>query len=152
VANWDADPEVDGVVLTVAALDQFGALVPASGTIHAELRGDRRSLLKPPLPRRRQRFSRLAYWSERFLLAHGGRMVYLLPFQAVHPDFDPAVAAFGLLHVKLTLPGHGVYEASVADLRIRPWSSIRNQIENSSGTRFLHIEQTGRSRHLAPPR
>ncbi|NIO39592.1 MAG: hypothetical protein GTO41_05005, partial [Burkholderiales bacterium] len=33
VANWDADVEIDGIVLSIAALDRFGHSLPVEGTV-----------------------------------------------------------------------------------------------------------------------
>jgi len=70
--------------------------------------------------------------------------VYRLPFQAVHPEFDTDWAAHGLVHVRLTVPGHGVFEASQEVVRIRAFSPIRDELEMSTGRRFFPIERTGR--------
>jgi hypothetical protein len=148
VANWDADVEIDGIVLSITTLDHYGHAIPVSGTVSVEFRADRRSRLKPQLRQLRYEFQRFGSWTKQFPSEAGGQMVYLLPFQAVHPEFDPALAAFGLVHVKLAVPGHGVFESSIADLNVRPFSRIRDQIQQSQGTRYLPIERTGRGKRL----
>ncbi|HUS39209.1 MAG TPA: hypothetical protein VMX74_07150 [Pirellulales bacterium] len=146
VANWDADVELDGVVLLVTTIDPFGHSVPASGTVRAELRVERRSRLKPQPRRIRADFERIGSWTRQLPIHSGGESVFLLPFEAVHPEFDEASASHGLLNVRVTVPGQGVFERSIADLTVRPYSRIREQIQHTRDTRFLPIEQTGRGK------
>ncbi len=149
VANWDADVEIDGIVLWLTTLDEHGHPVPVHGTVTVELRGDRRSRTKPPLPQRRYADERLGYWRKTLPAAAGGETVFLLPFQALHPEFELNLAARGLLHVKLVVPGQGVFEDSIADLTVRPLRRIRDQIQQSQqGSRYLPIERTGRGAQL----
>lgn len=146
VANWDADVELDGIVLSVTTIDPFGHSVPARGTVRAELRVERRSRLKPQPRQIRADFERIGFWTKSLTAHPGEDGVFLLPFQAVHPEFDHASAAHGLLNVRVTVPGQGVFEQSIADLTVRPYSRIRNQIQNTRGTRFLPVERTGRAK------
>ena len=146
VANWDADVEVDGLVLGVTVMDQFGNAIPVRGALSVELIANRRAHRLPQLPSRRQVFDRLARWNRPFQSLGGMQVFFRLPFQAVHPDFDATAPDFSLVHAKLAVPGSGVLEASVADVRVRPYSRIRNQIETGSGSRFIPTEGTGRAR------
>ena len=144
VAHWDADTEVDGLVLLITAVDKYGISIPVRGTLTAELISDRRNLAKPQLRTRREKFNRIGYWT-RNVMTHGdGEAVFLLPFQAIHPEFNTRVDGSGVLHVKLAVPGQGVFSTSVTDVRIRPISRYRDRIQNSLGKRFLNIERTGR--------
>ncbi len=145
VANWDNDPEVDGIVAIVSALDAFGGTVPVRGSLNVELISERRSHLKPQPRRRRETFERIGSWARQYSPASGGEQIFVLPFQAVDPNFDFAVDSVGLVNAKLAAPGHGVYEASVTDVRIRPISSVRDRLQNSRGDRFYPTEMTGRT-------
>jgi len=144
-AHWDADTEIDGLAVAVTALDRYGRQVPVRGTLRVEMVADRRTYLKPQLPRRRQDFSRLGSWTRTMQADDGGYGTFLLPFQAVHPEFD-AVASSAFVVAELAVPGHGVFHATATDVRIRPISNLRDQLQNSHGRRYLPIERTGRTR------
>jgi hypothetical protein len=77
-----------------------------------------------------------------------------LPFQAIDPQFTADVDSVGLVTMRLAVPGQGVFASSVEDVRIRPLSNMRTRIWNSTGSRFLPFEQTGRPTRNAiqPPR
>ena len=141
VANWDVDVETDGIVVHVFPLSQQGLVLPVSGTLEATLVGQNSSLVNQGAI-----FPRLARWVEQVLPEHLGPAgaIYRLPFQAVHPDFNFEVAAKGLLHVRLIVPGQGTFESSVATLRIRPYSSVRDRRQQAHGERFFPVERTGR--------
>jgi hypothetical protein len=69
-----------------------------------------------------------------------------LPYGAIHPELRPDWMAgwYGLVHVKMTAPGHGVFEDSRDGVRIRPWAPNRDQLELNTGRRFLPTERLGR--------
>lgn len=145
-SNWNADPAVDGVQLSVYPLDASGEVVPVRGTVTAELLGDVRSLKKPQPRRRFPQYSRMGWWSRAVEPDSFGvsGATLRLPFQSHDPEFDPTVRSRTLLTVQLAVPGQGVYRASVADLWVRPFSPLRNRIEESTGRRYLPQEIRGR--------
>jgi hypothetical protein len=69
-----------------------------------------------------------------------------LPYGAIHPELRPDWMAswYGLVHVRLTIPGHGVFEDSRDGVRIRPWAPNRDNLEMNTGRRFLPTERLGR--------
>ncbi|MEQ8789171.1 MAG: hypothetical protein RIC55_22855 [Pirellulaceae bacterium] len=141
-ANWDADVETDGLVLEVFPTDGEGRVVPARGTLHVELLGrPRRERNSPSHPG--QPLRTLGKWTRSVTLGDGKS--FQLPFQAVQPEFQPGVGAIGLVHVRLAVPGHGVFNASYDGVRIRPYSPIRDALQAESGKRFLPQERTGRN-------
>ncbi len=146
LANWDADVEVDGIALSLAAIDCFGAPAAVNGTLNVELFAERRSRLNPPPLQQREDLQRFGAWTKVLLAEYGGEQFFLLPFQAVAPDFDAAISNYGLLHVTLAVPGQGVFEASVSDLRIRPISRDRDRLQDTFSRRFLRTEATGLSK------
>ena len=141
VANWDADVEVDGIELHVFPRTAEGIVAATPGTIEARLIGRRANPAEPSAP-----FPQIAHWTQRIEPEHfgPGGAVLRLPFQAVHPDFDFRVGPQGVLHVKLVVPGHGVFETSVADVRIRPYSGMRDRLQHEHNRRFFNGERTGR--------
>lgn len=145
-ANWNADLAVDGIRLTVYPLDENGEVVAISGTVTAELVGDVRSLRKPQPKQRFPHFSRIGWWSRSVQPdAFGTSGAALeLPFQSYDLELDGTVRSRTLLVVRLSVPGQGSYQASVADLWARPFSITRNRIEASTGRRYLPQELRGR--------
>ena len=143
VANWDADVEVDGLLVYVYPLDGTGAVVPARGTLQFDLTGQRDRVF-----RRWQPFTTLGRWSRRVRREDFGAdgAVYRLPFQGVHPEFDLTVAPRGALHARLSVPGQGTFETTESMVRIRPYSAVRDELQLSTGRRFFPQERTGRGR------
>jgi hypothetical protein len=120
------------------------------GALNVELIANRRAHRLPQLPSRRPVFDRLAQWNRPFRSLGGAQTFVRLPFQAVHPEFDATVPNLALVHVRLAVPGSGVLEASMADVRVRPYSQVRDQIQSGYGSRFYPTEGTGRARSFLP--
>jgi hypothetical protein len=141
VANWDADVEVDGLLLDVYPRDAEGRTVPVAATLQVELTGERTGIVRRPRP-----FVRLGRWTKLIrpdmVSSNGAR--FRLPFLASHPQWETDLASFGLVHVRLNVPGHGVFEASDATVRIRPYGLMRDRLQEHSGRRFFAPEMTGR--------
>lgn len=141
LANWDADVEPDGLILDVLPLDLEGHPVAVSGSIAVELLAERVGVVQLPNP-----FERIGYWTRRVspddFGVYGAR--YRLPFQAVNPDFERRFASHGAVHVRLSVPGAGVFEQTDSTLRIRPYSSVRDRLEETTGRRYFYQERVGR--------
>jgi len=139
VANWDADVEADGLVVDVYPLSGNGTVLPIDGTLRVhwtgEWTGDAR--------KRRRPFLRLGDWTEQ--VREGDFDVrgatYRLPFGRIHPEFDLGTGAHAVVHARLTVPGHGVFETSRSTVRIRPYSALRDRLQQATGRRFFPIEQ-----------
>ena len=141
LTNWDSDVEMDGLLVEVYPLDADGAPVAVHGTIHFELMGQRYSS-----PGRGEPFSRPGTWTRRVRPADfsGGTARYRLPFGQSHPEFDTRVAPHGALHARLCVSGQGVFETTDSLLRIRPYSAVRDRLEQATGRRFFWQERTSR--------
>ena len=144
VANWDADVEVDGIVLRLTARDAHGKQVQVAGVVDAKLHAERFVRASDVPGRNGRTVQLLGHWRRSIQAGRaGGDIVLRLPFEAVHPEFQLDVAAFGLLQVQLTAPGQGVFHATVRDVRIRPFSMARDEIQHATQRRFLPGERTG---------
>jgi hypothetical protein len=143
--RWQAGTETSGVVLHVQPLDDWGQLVPVLGTLTVELIGQGYTNGVSG-----QAFPQLGRWS--FVLdphefGPNGAVVRL-PFQALHPDFrrGTRVNPFGLVHAQLSVAGEGVFAASADFVRIRPYSPLRDGLEQyQPHRRFFAAERTLRS-------
>jgi len=145
VANWDADVEVDGLIVRVYPLDGLGQVTPATGLLSADLTAPRKRPSSMAPTSRGVTRETIGRWSRRLEADAVGPAgaVYQLEFQALHPDFHTDLASHGILHVRLTVPGSGVFEDTTSDIRIRPFSPIRDESQRTRGRRFFPQELTG---------
>jgi len=69
-----------------------------------------------------------------------------LPFGAITPELQPnwTASSYGLVHMRLAIPGQGVYEDSRDGVRVRPFAPNRDRLEMKTGQRFLPTENLGR--------
>ena len=147
LANWDADVETDGICVQLTPLDENGQLVAVSGTAEVELFAARQRKYHEA-PQSGGWMTELAQrWSETVEPEQIGAsgIVLRLPFSAVHPEFSSGVDSVGLVHVRLTVPGSGVFEQSLDGVRLRNWSPVRNGMYLQNGHRFFSTERTSRN-------
>jgi len=143
-ANWDDDVETDGLSLHVSPLDAQGRLIPVRGGLEVELIGQPARLA----PREGPPFKRLGYWTRRLRPQDFGpyEATVRLPFGRVHPEFDAGAAPSGAVHVRLSVPGQGTFESTADMVRTRPYSAVRDRLEQTTGHRFFPSERTGDGR------
>jgi hypothetical protein len=148
IANWDADVETDGVVIDVAPLDLNRQLIPIGGTLEVELFAPQRRTLDLAPQSGGDTLELVERWTRAITPADfgpsGARL--RLPFGAITPELQPHWTAshYGLVHVRLAIPGHGVFEDSRDGVRIRPWAPNRDRLQQKTGQRFLPTENLGR--------
>jgi len=139
VANWNSGVEVDGLVVDVYPLDAVGRMMPVRGTLEVDLIGHQATRARPG-----RTFPQIGRWMQPVALtdfgASGAR--YHLAFQHIHPESEFSLAPFGVVHARLSVPGEGVFEASAAAVRIRPYSAVRDQLQRATGQRFFPQERT----------
>lgn len=147
LANWDGDVEADGLILRVYPVDENGRLTPVDGTLEAELNALGGAKFHEVPHGRGQVPVRVARWTRAFAAEDVGPdgLVVKLPFQALAPEFDTDLSSFGLVHVRLVVPGHGTFDDSQDVIRIRPFAPLRDNLERSGHDRFLPNERSGRS-------
>ncbi len=147
VANWDADAEADGLEVIVQPVDTLGNVVPVRGQLDFKLLGQRSpwDRIEPTRHGRRllPRFDRLEDWSRRVhpnqVAADG--VVYRLEFRNFHPDRDLSVSVESLLQARLGVAGQGVFEASSGSLFLRPFSPLRDDLQQHTGSRYFQQER-----------
>ncbi len=150
IANWDGDVETDGLIVELFPIDADGYAVPARGTVEVELFAPQmRDFSQAPLSGG-DTLERLNRWTQAVepedFTTRGVRLK--LPYAAVHPEFDLDWIGMGLVHVRLAVPGDGVFEDSIDGLRIRPYAPLRDRLEMNTGRRFVPTEAVGRGRVL----
>jgi hypothetical protein len=140
--NWDADPQADGLLLHLQLLDANGQPIAAPGSLQAELFA--------PVERRFQAVPHgrgasvvpLARWSHtvREQDYRHGEVVLKLPFTAAKPVGTDLAAAYGLLHVRFAVPGHGVLQDSYDGITLRRFTPTRDLLERQGRPRRLFTE------------
>jgi hypothetical protein len=146
LANWDGDVETDGLLLDVRSLDADGYLAAAGGLVEIELFAQQRRVFHHAPQSRGETLQRVERWTASVAAEDFGPSGFRLklPFGAVHPEFDLDWNAVGLVHVKFTAPGHGVFEDSRDAVRIRPFAPLRGELQMSTDRRFVPTEGVGR--------
>ena len=142
VAQWDADVEADGLVVTLTPIGTDGRATPVEATAEIELIGP----ATPPLSRGNA-FPVLGRWTRALHVADvGDDGSYRLPleFQAFHPDDAHMFWRHALVHVRLSVPGRGTFEASIDGVALQGYTPTRDYVQQAFGTRFLPNERTGR--------
>ena len=148
LANWDGDVEADGLVIHLQPIDAWQQMIAATGTLEVEMYTlQARAFHHAPQSRGRSVEPILRWTQAVNLEAYTARGAYVqLPFQAAHPEFDDSLGYYGLVHIKFSVPGSGVFEQSIDGVRIRPWSPLRDYLQMDTGYRFLPHEGTGRGK------
>jgi len=148
IANWDGDVEPDGLLIHLFPLDGNGGMTPVSGTLWVELIAPRRRKYHEVPHGRGQSIEQIGRWSRTVnptdFTTRG--VTVKLPFQATHPAFDSDVGSHSLVHARLTVPGHGVFEHSIDGVRVRSFSPLRDALQSSTGRRHFAHERTGRAK------
>jgi hypothetical protein len=148
--NWDADPQPDGLLLHLQLRDADGRAMPPQGSLQAELFA--------PVERRFQAVPHgrgasvlpLARWSHAVTpqdLRHG-EAVIKLPFTAAGPVGTDLASPYGLLHVRLAVPGHGVFQDSYDGITLRRFTPTRDLLQRQGRQRTLFTEPPRRSGNL----
>lgn len=168
----------DSLRVEVMALDCEGRGVAVRGTVQAALwRVDqRRAPLNatrfvfdaPGQPQRvfeatPRRVRRMATWTRRIdpgssrpilscagmpVAESGISSILVLPLSAPLPDHDGALSPYGALHVRLSVPGHGVFETTQDDVLLRHSGDTRKHNLVASGALSLPHEGTSGRRRL----
>lgn len=149
IANWDGDVETDGLLLELEPLDVDGCVVAAGATVEVELFAPQRRTFDLAPMSGGDTLELVERWTRAIEpLDVGPSGIRLrLPFGAIHPELrtDWTAWHYGLVHVRLAAPGHGVFEASRDGVRIVPWAPNRDRLEMQTGGRFLWTERLGRA-------
>jgi hypothetical protein len=148
IVNWDADVETDGVLIDVAPLDVNRRVVPASATVEVELFAPQRRTLDLAPQSGGDTLELVERWTRAITPEDFGPsgVRLRLPFGAITPELQPNWTAwhYGLVHVRLSVPGHGVFDDTRDGIRIRPWAPNRDRLEMKTGQRFLGTEYMNR--------
>lgn len=145
LGNWDADVEPDGLVLDVTPLDESGRPLNVDSVLHVTLFASKAENFDSVSGG--ERIERIGQWTVTLDRNQwqGYSYVVRLPFQAVDPGFDTTVAAEGLVHTRLVVPGHGTFDRSIDGVQLRKFGPLRDWLERRGQSRWLPQERTGRN-------
>ncbi|HEX4000488.1 MAG TPA: hypothetical protein VHX65_18190 [Pirellulales bacterium] len=141
LGHWTPGVEPSGIVVCIHPTTADGSLAPVDATMAVDLIGQR-----PASEGAGDGLATIGRWTQAVRAGDFGPLgaEFRFPFQAVHPDFDLELRAHGLVHVRLSVPGQGTFAASQALVRLRPYSAVRDRLQEHTGSRFAPIEETDR--------
>ena len=148
LANWDGDVEADGLIVHLMPIDLDGFYAATRGTVEIELFArERRAFHHAPMSGGRS-VAIISRWTCAVSPSDFGPngAVLKFPFAAAHPEFTGELGSYGLVHVRMSVPGSGAFEDSQDGVRIRPFTPLRDTLQLSTGERFLPTERTGRGK------
>lgn len=145
LGNWDSDVEADGLVVAVTPLDELGQPVEINGVLYVTLTCSQRE--NSSRVAHGERIGPIGNWTVALNAQQWNKPAYVvrLPFQAVDPEFNTKVAAHGMVHVRLVIPGNGWFDRTIDGVRIRTFSPLRDQLERDGKSRWMSYERTGRN-------
>ena len=146
IANWDGDVEADGLIVRIYPIGGDGRVLPINGSVAMDLTAIRATGFYGHPRGRGEVVDRVGTWTKALREDDFDRGVaeLRLPFQSRHPEFATDISSHGLVHIRLVVPGHGVFESSQDAVRIREFAPLRDHLEQTTGSRFLPSERTGR--------
>lgn len=152
LANWDGDVEADGLLIYLQPFDQWGSAAEASGSVTIELYASERRVFHHAPQSGGNSQGLIARWTCAVTPADFGPRgaVLKFPFAAKHPEFTDRVSPYGLVHVRMNVPGSGTFEHSADAVRIRPYAPTRDALQLGRGQRFFANERTGRGKTSYP--
>lgn len=144
VANLDGDVAPDGLRVWIRPIDRFGQTVAATGQVEFQLLGQRRDWRGGRHDLRGPQFLALQRWSQRIQAADAtfDGVQTTLWFRNFSPGRDLDIANNALLLARLSIPGHGVFAASDDRLFLRPWSQLRDDLQQRTESRYFPEERT----------
>jgi hypothetical protein len=143
LANWDNDPEPDGLLVEVTPLDGMGRFAAVGGSIDLELYGERHQQGGFVFDDR-EPFTLLDRHAKIVRAVDAGpeSFVVRFPFRRFHPDRNLEISTYGLVRARFSVPGQGVFEAADDWTVIRDSSRFRDDVQQLTGKRYLKQEQT----------
>lgn len=141
-ANWDADPQADGIELVLIARDRTGAPVAVRGELTAYAYGRRLT------SRHRSQAQLLQTWRE--VVAPGDfhartpaaafatpaaatrAAVFRLPYRGLTPERDASIGGVATIEASLGVFGQGRFAAS-HQVRLRPIEFCDDRLERQTG-------------------
>jgi hypothetical protein len=143
LANWDNDPEPDGLLVELTPLDGIGQFAAVGGSIDLELYGERHQQGGFVFDDR-EPFTLLDRHAKIVRAVDAGTESFVVrfPFRRFHPDRNLEISTYALVRARFSVPGQGVFEAADDWTVIRDSSRFRDDVQQLTGKRYLKQEQT----------
>lgn len=146
LANLDRTVESDGLLVALAALDEFRQAHAVRGSLSARLVVERLDNHTGAVS-----FEEFGRWTRQVSAHdfHEGVAEFPLRFRRYSPEFDWELCTAALLNVRLSVHGQGNFEASIP-IAIHEFNPIRDEMRNWRGSRFFRDELTRNTLHDGP--
>jgi hypothetical protein len=146
LANLDRTVESDGLLVAIAALDEFRQAHAVRGSLTARLVVERLNYHTGEVS-----FEEFGRWTKSVSARdfHEGSAEFSLRFRRYSPEFDWELCTAALLNVRLGVHGEGNFEASIP-IAIQEFNPIRDEMRNWRGSRFFRDELTRNTLHDGP--
>ena len=138
--NWDQDVNADGLIVELTTYDSYGNPIPCEGTVNFVLHAWKTSGRDRHLEIRPERWTRNIRLEE----SQSGTVRFRLPFRAIQPHTGSEWWPHGILQVRLVVPGSGIIERTLTDLRLRRAEPMRDTWELHTGHRDFSGENIRR--------
>lgn len=146
LANWDQDVAEDGLLVELVPYDSYGNPIACDGVVDFTLRAWKASARGSGLGTHTERWSKAVRAAD----FESGSVFFRLPFRAIEPHQSSEWWAHGALEARLTVPGSGVVQRTLADLRLRQFEPVRDTLEQRAGTRYFSSENVRREAWSRP--
>jgi hypothetical protein len=148
-ANWDADHELDGLIVSLRPMSAAGEPLAIAGTLEVQLVAERPGDFpnhRQDIPRNR-RIESIGRWTQSLSRDDftGGEARLRVRFQAAHPQFTSDLGPLGAVHVRFSVPGQGVWQRTVEVVPLRSFSPLRDAQQQRGDGRFFAAENPSRS-------
>ncbi len=126
VANWDADPENDGLLIRIRPLNGWGEMVLVNGNLDVQLLTETRFATGGRTISRFDHFREAERWSipVQAIEFNTNGAVYRLPFRHIHPERDLDLSPDALLTARLRVASAGTFDALDSTVRLRSASRV----------------------------
>lgn len=140
LANWDQDLAVDGLVVELRTYDSDGARIACNGNVTFALQTWKSSGRDDGVGMHSERWTRAVRGAD----FESGSVHFRLPFRVIEPQDSSDWCPHGALHVRMAIPGSGVVERTVTDVRVREIEPMRDTLEQNTGRRYFPSENIQR--------
>lgn len=123
VGNWDRDADPDGLLLWLRPENSQGEVTPVAGQVEIECWGLERRHGKPG-----GELTYIERWSRPITLADFAASGALLelPYGAINPLEQLSFNPYGLVRVRLSIPGGGTLDALLDGVRLKPATPVQD--------------------------
>ena len=137
--SWNRDPAVDGLEVTFTAEDAQGLPTAVNGHLEAELYAFEGASFSEVPHGAGARFQRIGSWRVPLdeTTARYDSRVARLAYQGTSPATDGDISPLGILVLTLVVPGQGTFSTTLEDVRLRPYSAVRDANELRGNPRFM---------------